>query len=164
MNLLPYHTETLVSVLSKKEVLGHLMRVTREVNFLDSRTQVLPDGIKFNGMIGQEGFRISRVVRRGETFLPLVRGEVEETPRGSIIFLKFQLFPTTVFFLAFWSIILLAFSAFYFFVIQNFNYGLLCLGLGVVNYLLGMFFFHRQVKMTRGVFHDLINFQMKGKD
>ncbi|MDX5339839.1 MAG: hypothetical protein LPK25_12475 [Cyclobacteriaceae bacterium] len=164
MNLLPYHTETLVSVLTKKEVLGHLMRVTREVNFLDSRTQALPDGIKFNGMIGQEGFRISRVVKRGESFLPLICGEVEETPRGCIIFLKFQLFPTTVFFLAFWSIVLLAFSVFYFFAIQNFNYGLLCLGLGVLNYLLGMFFFHRQVKMTREVFHELINFQMKDKD
>ncbi|WP_035468037.1 hypothetical protein [Algoriphagus mannitolivorans] len=164
MNLLPYHTETLVSVLSKKEVLGHLMRVTREVNFLDSRTQVLPDSIKFNGMIGQEGFRISRVVKKGETFLPLIRGEVEETPRGSIIFLKFQLFPTTVFFLAFWSIVLLAFSGFYFFGIKNPIYGLLCLCLGIVNYLLGMFFFHRQIKMTRKVFHDLINFQMKDKD
>ena len=164
MKLLPYHTETLVSVLSKKEVLGHLMRVTREVNFLDSRTQYLPESIKFNGIIGQEGFRISKVVRRGETFLPLVQGEVEATPLGSIIFLRFQLFPATIFFLAFWSLVLLGFSIFYFFGVKNINYGLLCLGLGLANYLMGMFFFHRQVRLTRKVFHELINFQMKDKD
>lgn len=163
MNLLPYHTETLVSALSQKEVLGHLMRVTREVNFLDSRTQNLP-GIKFNGMIGQEGFRISKVVRRGETFLPLISGKVESTARGSIIFLKFQLFPATVFFLVFWSIVLLGFAGFYFFALKNINYGSLCISLFAVNYLLGIFFFRRQVRLSREIFHELINFQMKDKD
>ncbi|TDQ17439.1 hypothetical protein DFQ04_2092 [Algoriphagus boseongensis] len=163
MNLLPYHTETLVSVLSKKEVLGHLMRVTREVNFMDTRTQGGPE-IKFNGMIGQEGFRISRSIRRGETFLPLMRGKVESTPRGSIIFLTYQLFPGAIFFLSFWSIVLLGFTAFYFAGVKNYTYGSICLILGGLNYLLGIFFFQRQVKLSREVFHELINFQLKDKD
>jgi hypothetical protein len=163
LNLLPFHSETLVSPLSKKEVLGHLMRVTREVNFLDTRTQQVP-GIKFNGMVGQEGFRISRVVKRGETFLPLINGEVEPTPRGSIIFLRFRLFPGAIFFLAFWSIVLLGFSVFFFLALKNISYGIICLVIGVLNYLLGIFFFNRQVRLSREVFHELINFQMKGKD
>jgi hypothetical protein len=163
LNLLPFHSETLVSPLSKKEVLGHLMRVTREVNFLDSRTQLVP-GIKFNGMVGQEGFRISKVVNRGETFLPLIKGEVESTPRGSIIFLRFKLFPGAIFFLTFWSIVLLGFSIFYFLVLKNINYGAICLSLCILNYLLGIFFFNRQVRLSREVFHELINFQLKDKD
>ncbi|MFL0682338.1 MAG: hypothetical protein ACJLTB_03745 [Algoriphagus aquaeductus] len=114
MNLIPHHTETLVSPLSKEEVLGHLMRVTREVNFLDSRTYQ-NDQIKFNGMVGREGFRISRAIKKGETFLPLLIGKLENTPRGSIIFLEYRLFPSALFFLIFWSIVLLAFSAFYLF-------------------------------------------------
>lgn len=163
MNLLPYHSETLVSALSKKEILGHLIRVTREVNFLDSRTQQ-NSKIKFNGMIGQEGFRISKVINRGDTFLPLITGEVEATPRGSIIFMRYRLFPGAIFFLGFWSIILLAFTAFYIGVIGNISYGLLCLGLAVFNYVIGIFFFHRQVKASRDVFHELINYEMKGKE
>lgn len=162
MNLLPYQSETLVSALSKKEILGHLIRVTREVNFLDSRTQLDPK-IKFNGMIGQEGFRISKAIKRGETFLPLITGEVESTPRGSIIFLRYRLFPGAIFFLVFWSIILLAFSSYYFGPIANYTYGLICLALAIVNYSVSIFFFHRQVKSSRAVFYELINFEMKGK-
>jgi hypothetical protein len=163
LNLLPFHSETLVSALSKKEILGHLIRVTREVNFLDSRTQ-LDTKVKFNGMIGQEGFRISKAITRGNTFLPLISGEVESTPRGSIIFLRYRLFPGAVFFLAFWSLMLLGFSAYYFLAVSNLTNGLLCLALAFLNYAISMLFFHRQVKASREVFHELINFQMKGKE
>jgi hypothetical protein len=163
LNLLPYHSETLVSALSKKEILGHLIRVTREVNFLDPRTQQ-NSKIKFNGMIGQEGFRISKVINRGDTFLPLITGEVESTPRGSIIFMRYRLFPGAVFFLGFWSLILLAFTAFYIGVESNFGYAFICLGLAIINYVVGIFFFKRQVKASKEVFHELINFEMKGKE
>ncbi|GAA0877752.1 hypothetical protein GCM10009119_07200 [Algoriphagus jejuensis] len=163
MNLLPIHNETLVSALSKKEVLGQLSRVTREVNFLDARTQG-DHKIYFNGMIGREGFHISRTIKRGDSFLPLMTGEIASTPRGSIIFVKYSLFPTTVFFLAFWSMVLLAFAGYYFFAKQNLTYGSICLGLAVLNYCLGIFFFHRQVKASKEVFHDLINLEMKGKE
>ncbi|OYX24414.1 MAG: hypothetical protein B7Z16_00380, partial [Algoriphagus sp. 32-45-6] len=71
MNLIPFHSETIVSSLARQEVLGHLMRVTREVNYLDSRSQQ-DQAIQFNGLIGQEKFRISRAIRKGETFLPLI--------------------------------------------------------------------------------------------
>jgi hypothetical protein len=163
LKLLPLHSETLVSALSKEEVLGHLIRVTRAVNFLDSRSQQDPK-IKFHGIVGQEGFRISRAIKKGETFLPLITGEVESTPRGCILFIRYRLFPGAVFFLGFWSIILLAFSAFYVGVNQNIGYGSLCLLLAVINYSLGVFFFHRQVKVSREVFLNLINFEMKRKD
>lgn len=163
MNLLPFHSETLVSALSKEEVLGHLIRVTREVNFLDIRTQTDPK-IRFNGMIGQEGFRISRAIKKGDTFIPLITGEVESTPRGSIIFIRYRLFPSAVFFLAFWSVVLLAFAGFYFGVQGSWEKGGICIALALVNYALGIFFFHRQVKVSREVFHDLINLQMKDKD
>lgn len=160
MNLLPYDSETLVSVLSKEEVLGHLNRVTREVNFLDQRTQARGD-IIFNGIVGRKGFRISKVVDRADTFLPLILGKVESTPRGSIIFINYRLFPGALFFLAFWSIILLAFTAFYSFLIPNYGYATLCFSLALVNYIIAMYFFNRQVKFSRKVFHQLINFQMK---
>jgi hypothetical protein len=160
LNLIPVYSETIVSVLSKKEVLGHLMRVTSEVNYLDQRSRGNKD-VKFNGMVGQNGFRVSKVVDKGDTFLPLIIGEVEETPRGSIIFLKFKLFPGATFFLVFWSIVLVAFSSFFFFMIHNFNYGVICAFLAIANYALAIYFFNRQVKSSRKIFHQLINFQLK---
>lgn len=163
MNLLPFHSETLVSALTKEEVLGHLIRVTREVNFLDARTQQDPK-IRFNGMIGREGFRISKAIKRGDSFLPLMTGEVESTPRGCIIFVRYSLFPTTVLFLSFWSVVLLAFAAYYLVGLQNINYGSICIALAVLNYGLGIFFFQRQVKASRELFHELINFEMKDKE
>lgn len=161
MNLIPYHTETLVSALSKEEVLGQLMRVTREVNFLDARTWT-DEKIKFNGMIENEGFRISKSIKKGETFLPLVIGKVEGTPRGSIIFLRYRLFPSALFFLIFWTLVLLGFALYYFFAVNNLINSLFCVLLGLLNYGLGLLFFHRQLKISRQVFHELINYQMKG--
>ena len=163
MNLFLFHSETLVSALTKEEVLGHLIRVTREVNFLDARTQ-LDSKIWFNGMIGQDRFRISKAVRRGDSFLPLMKGEVESTPRGCIIFVRYSLFPTTVLFLSFWSVVLLSFAAYYFVGLQNISYGSICVGLAVLNYILGILFFQRQVKASRELFHELINFEMKDKE
>lgn len=157
---MPYDSETLVSALSKEEVLGHLNRVTREVNFLDQRTQARGD-IIFNGLVGRKGFRISKVVNRADTFLPLILGKVEATPRGSIIFINYRLFPGALFFLAFWSIILVAFTVLYSFFIPNYGYASLCITLAMVNYVAAMYFFNRQVKSSHEVFHQLINFQMK---
>jgi hypothetical protein len=162
LNLIPYHSETLVSALSKEEVLGNLMRVTREVNFLDTST-LLDEKIKFNGMIGRESFRISKAIKKGETFLPLVIGKVEGTPRGSIIFLQYRLFPSALFFLIFWTIILIGFSLFHVFAIPNLLNSILCIFLAAVNYGLGLLFFHRQLKISRKIFHELIDFQMKDK-
>ncbi len=163
VNLLPFHNETLVSALTKEEVLGHLRRVTREVNFLDART-LQDSNIRFNGIIGREEFRVSRAIKRGDSFLPLMKGEVESTPRGSIIFVKYSLFPTTILFLSFWSAVLLAFAAYYLVGLQNINYGSICIALAVLNYGLGIYFFQRQVKASRELFLELINLEMKGKE
>ncbi|MEB2779482.1 hypothetical protein U3A58_03675 [Algoriphagus sp. C2-6-M1] len=157
---MPYDSETLVSALSKEEVLGHLNRVTREVNFLDQRS-LSKGGIIFNGLIGQNGFRISKVVNRADTFLPLILGKIETTPRGCILFINYRLFPGALFFIAFWSIILLAFSAFYSFLLPNYGYASISFIIGLGNYIVAMYFFNRQVKASRKVFHQLIDFQMK---
>jgi hypothetical protein len=160
LNLIPLHSETLVSALSKEEVLGQLNRVTKEVNYLDRRTQN-SRGILFNGIIGQKGFRISKVVDKGDTFLPLILGKVEETPRGSILFLSYRLFPGAIFFLAFWSLLLIGFGLFYSFGVINYFNASICFALALFNYGLALFFFNRQLKSSRKAFHQLINFQMK---
>lgn len=160
MKLLPYNSEILVSILSKKEVLSQLSKVTVEVNYLDRMTQQ-DQNFFFNGIVGQSGFRISKVVNRGDTFLPLLLGKVEETPRGCILFLRYKLFPGAFFFLSFWTVILLAASAFYILITPNYLYATAALGLTALNYFVALFFFNRQVKISREILNKHLNFQMK---
>lgn len=160
MNLIPYHSETLVSALSKKMVLSKLDKVTIEVNYLDRRSQQDRSAF-FNGNIGQNGFRISKVIDRGDTFLPLLLGTIEETPRGCILFLRYKLFPGALFFLGFWSVILLATAAFYVWVTPNYLYATIAVTLTILNYLIAILLFDRQVKNSRGIFYNLLNFQIK---
>lgn len=160
MNLTPFHSETFVSALSKKEILGHLCKVTSEVNYLDKQTLV-SKGVLFYGMVGQKGFRISKAIQRGDTFLPMILGKVEETPRGSIVFLKYRLFPGAIFFLAFWSLVLIGFSGYYFGVMAHYLFGSICIGLAIINYVLALIFFQRQVKSSRKIFYNIISYQLK---
>jgi hypothetical protein len=160
LNLIPYHSETLVSALSKKMVLSKLDKVTVEVNYLDRRSQQDRSAF-FNGIIRQNGFRISKIIDRGDTFLPLLLGTIEETPRGCILFLRYRLFPGALFFLGFWSVILLATAAFYVWVTPNYLYATIAVTLTILNYLIAILLFNRQVKNSRGIFYNLLNFQIK---
>lgn len=160
MNLKPFHSETFVSALSKKEILGHLSKVTSEANYLDKQT-LKGKGVLFYGMVGQKGFRISKAIQRGDTFLPMVLGQVVETPRGSIVFLTYRLFPGAIFFLAFWTLVLLGFSGYYFGVMAHYLFGSICIGLAIFNYILALIFFQRQVKSSRKIFYNLISYQLK---
>lgn len=160
MNLLPHYSETLVSPLSKEEVISQLNKVTFWVNYLDKRTQQNQDAF-FNGIVGQDEFKLSKIVDRGDTFLPLILGKVEETPRGCILFLEYKLFPGAIFFLSFWTVILLAIAAFYILINPNYFYATVAVGLTAINYFIALFFFNRQVKNSRQIFHKHLNFQMK---
>jgi hypothetical protein len=154
MNWLLFGRETLVSALSKEEVLDRLAAVTR-----GTRTEGLPE-IRplFNGRVEEDGFRLSQVIEKGDNFLPLLLGKVEDTPRGSIIFVRYQIFATTRFFLWFWTLVLLAFSLFFLLVTNQFLQGGACLFLSGVNYALAVLFFHRQLVPSKKLFQEVINF------
>jgi hypothetical protein len=131
MNWLPFGRETLVSALSKEELLERFAAVTR-----GTRAEGLPElRPLFYGKVGDHGFLLSRVIEKGDNFLPLIQGKVEATPRGSILYVRYQLFSTTRFFLWFWTGILMA-----------------------VNYALAVFFFHRQLVPSKKLFQEVINF------
>ncbi len=154
MNWLPFGRETLVSPLSKEELLDRLAAVTR-----GTRAEGLPEPRPlFYGQVEEHGFRISRVIEKGDNFLPLLLGKVEDTPRGSILFLRYQLFSITRFFLWFWTGILLGFSLFFFLGSQQFLQGGVCLSLMGLNYALAVFFFHRQLEFSKKLFQEVINF------
>ena len=154
MNWLPFGRETLVSALSKEELLERFAAVTR-----GTRAEGLPElRPLFYGKVGDHGFLLSRVIEKGDNFLPLIQGKVEATPRGSILYVRYQLFSTTRFFLWFWTGILLAFSLFFFSVSQQLLQGGVCVSLMGINYALAVFFFHRQLLPSKKLFKEVINF------
>jgi hypothetical protein len=70
----------------------------------------ISEGIKANKLIGsvhRGSFSLSANIVRPPQFSPIARGRIESSSRGSLIFLKYELFPATKMLLAFISIGLL---------------------------------------------------------
>lgn len=160
MNLFPFVSETLVSGHSKDDILQKLSLATDSIDYMDRRFQA-DNGAVFHGKITNKGFIVSKIIQKANTFLPLLSGKIEQTPRGSIIFLKYRLFPGAVFFLIFWSVILIGFAFFLLGISGEIFWGIGCLGAAILNYLLTLVFFNRQLKDSRKSFFDVIGLALQ---
>lgn len=156
MPFFPKHSEVLVSALKKEEVLERLDVVTRDPNFLDyeSRNE---SGYQFNGTLGIESFTISLVITKADSFLPLIKGKLEDTPSGSILFLDYTLFPGSVFFLGFWSSVTILLFFFFGFMADKPGFALISLFVGIGNYVFAWKHFMRKIKVSQKIFHELLN-------
>lgn len=157
MTFFPTHSEVLVSTFNKTEVIYRLSKVTKNVNFLDYEARKAK-GHRFNGTLEEDGFNVSLFVDKGDSFLPLINGKFETTPKGCILFLKYRLFPSSVFFLAFWTILTLLLTLFFGLVAKNLWYALISFLLGLGNYLFSWAYFKRKIKISQAFFHELLNF------
>ncbi|MFD2201683.1 hypothetical protein [Shivajiella indica] len=152
----PSHSEVLVSALSKNEVEGRLEKVTKNINFLDIQERTA-SGYKFNGSFEEDSFSISLLIEKGDSFLPLIKGRFETTPQGCILFLKYSLFPSSVFFLGFWSLITFLLTLFFGMVSKNYLYAIITFSLGLGNYLFAWSYFKRKIGISRKIFFELLN-------
>jgi len=156
MPFFPSHSEVLVSTFNKMEVIHRLGKVTKNVNFLDYEARNTK-GHRFNGNLEEDSFSISLVIDKGDSFLPLIKGKFETTPKGCILFLKYSLFPSSVFFLAFWTFVTILLTLFFGLIIENSNYALITFFLGLGNYLFAWAYFKRKIKVSQAIFHELLN-------
>src|SRR5690554_5450068 len=95
VNIFPNHSEILVSSFSCEEVARKIAAVTHRVNYMDLRDYT-KNNHQFNGQVGQNRFQLSLVIKRADTFLPLIKGKMEPTRSGCILFLNYSLFPSAV--------------------------------------------------------------------
>lgn len=58
------------------------------------------------GWVKEDEFQLALRIRRVQFFMPLVNGKIDPTSKGSLVFLRYTMFPATRFFLLFWSIVL----------------------------------------------------------
>jgi hypothetical protein len=150
----PEKNETLVLPLSRAQV----------CNVLDKNIRPLEKGYRrydpaflFNGWIKKEKFCISRLIRHPDNFLPLINGHIDATSRGSLLYLRYRLFPSTLYFLIFWSILTVMMAVFFFVVYGLFWYGIVSLSLGAMNYLVTILKFNKEFQRTQLLIRQLFN-------
>jgi type IV secretory pathway TrbL component len=114
MQLWPGKSEMVVSNLPSQEVFRRLHLAVKPADFQSYQNRALdytPEDIfLFNGKVSDTGFAISQMVQKPDNFLPLIKGKVEHTSSGSLIYVKYVLFPSVKFFLGFWFMLMLLFS------------------------------------------------------
>ncbi|MFZ5971154.1 MAG: hypothetical protein ACOYXA_06145 [Bacteroidota bacterium] len=98
IGLLPSISETVVLALSAEEVVARL--------HLGVEQQI------FRGAISNTHFSLHVRVIRPTQFQPVVHGLIEPTSRGSILFIEYQLLPSTRLYLIFCALALLVAAGF----------------------------------------------------
>jgi hypothetical protein len=155
MLFFPHQSEILVSPQSKAAVMSNLEKVTKNMNFL-AYDALKENKYLFNGKIQEDSFTISQVIDRADSFVPLIKGKIEDTPMGSILFLSYSLFPSSAFFLGFWTVVSLLLCLFFGITSEKYVYSALSLGSAIVNYGFAWAHFRRKIKLSRAVFHEIM--------
>lgn len=145
--LFPFVQETIVSSYSAKEVYRRLWVVTLPGRDAEWEPDVDEKDLLFNGRVQKSHFRISLKVKRANNFLPLLRGSIEDTSRGSIVFIRYRLFIWTLSFLIFWSVLTTFFSI-YFLYEKAYVNAAFSLAMGIANYAISLLNFKKQVRVS----------------
>jgi hypothetical protein len=99
IQLYPIENETLVFSESREEI---FLRLVKAVNN-PIPDQGIPKTLK--GWVEEDRFELTISLRRQHLFMPLIRGRIEQTSKGSLVFLSYMLFPATRLLITFWSLI-----------------------------------------------------------
>lgn len=154
---LPLKNEIIVLSLSAEEVEQLLWLHTYPVE----EGALMPDKPEieflFNGWVKHQKFKLSRKIRSPENFLPIMKGRIEETSLGSLVFVQYSLFFSSIFFLVFWSVVTLFLSIFFIVFYNMVLYGIITFGVGVTNYVVAVANFNIQVKKSSRLLHDMLN-------
>ncbi|WP_026235620.1 hypothetical protein [Echinicola pacifica] len=156
---LPYHSEVLVSSMSCGEVITRLGAFTREIDYLSQPLRAQSEDHVFNGKVSKDDFRLSLVIHKADSFLPLIKGRIESSRAGCIIFLDYSLFPGSAFFLAFWSVVTLIMALFFFFAAGEPTFAGISLAVGIGNVAFAWSHFQRKVRQSQRIFHKMLSLQ-----
>jgi len=151
MKFLPYYFETVVLPLDADEVAKVIVRNT----YIILKGERAETNKKFQGVISRRKFRISQKLNRPDNFLPTIRGKIEPTSKGCIIFTTYNLLFSTAVFVSFWTIVTLLLAILFLFQYQQSVYASISLLVCMVNYLFTANHFHRKVRISKNVFYSL---------
>lgn len=156
MTLFPLKSETLVLPYSAEEVEKKLWHAVFPVKAGETMPDKIDELFLFNGWVKNRKFKISRRINSPENFLPLMKGNIEETSLGSLLFVRFSLFFSSIFFLVFWSVVTLFLTFFFIYFYDVALYGAIAFFLGIGNYAVTVANFNIQVKKSREVLNKVL--------
>ena len=111
----------------------------------------------FNGRIQGSAFRLSRKITRPNNFIPFITGEIESTSQGCLVFVRYRLFTMTGVFLAFWLVVTFGFGAYLVRYEQQYYYAALSVGVGILNYVVALLNFQKQVGVSRELLRKVLS-------
>jgi len=150
MRLAPFESETIVSSASAVSIISLL---NRETSQRENPDKTLP----FGGVVTDSAFRISLNVTRPQNFIPLAQGTIDQTSSGSLIQIKYKLFPGTRFFLIFWCLLTFILTLLFLGPAKNYLYGCLSLTGCIANYLIALANFDVHLKQTQKALHKVLD-------
>lgn len=152
MILFPFKEKTLVSSFSKEEVIGKIARRTQIIG-----GEFLIEKPLFNGKFSNGKFRLSRSVNYSQNYLPLVKGQVEDTSLGSIVFLKLRLFPAAKLYLIVFSSLSFIIGLIFLLLSGFIAGGIISFAIGAINYILLTVNFQRKAEETISTLETLLD-------
>jgi hypothetical protein len=135
------------------------LRVTKEINLLEVNEFGVEERYLFNGSVHKNTFQLSMKTENPDSFLPLIRGNVETTRKGCILFLHYSFFPSTVFFLGFWVVAAFFMMLFFLTLQQDWKLAGICLVAGMGNYWFSNAHFMRKVRQSQSALHQMLDLQ-----
>ena len=155
MQLFPLQKHTLVLPYSKKETLSRIRKENKSIS--EKKTKEDFDKYIFNGNVGKNGFSISVMSKQADNFTPLINGYVENTSRGSIISVSYQLFFSTKVYLIFSLSLAVFFPPIFIFLTPNIFYLLLSWSFFGVSYWVAKANFARNKDKAHQLLCQLLN-------
>lgn len=160
MSWWPYTTKTLILPHSADEAQYLLSSVTKspEVYRLDGKTDKIPNLYKFNGRVDEYSFSVSKKVNYPQNFIPLIKGQIEGTKKGSIVSVKFTLFFASWFLLVLGSALTLFVAGIFLFFRYDAIIGYSAFLLFLLNYVVSIANFNIHVKDSHKLLQEVLSF------
>lgn len=157
MNILPVRHSTFVVSYPAEEVMARLHRAVKTADFSFYQGAVIEDTSYFVGTIKDNQFIISRKFAQYQNFLPRIKGRVESTSIGSIIFVSYSIFYSAAVMIILFSLIALFIGLVFLLFEHNVAVFMLSMGAFLLNYVVTIVNFNRQVDMSRQELEKLLN-------
>lgn len=142
----PTRTETISSPGSRSEVRRRLTEaITPPIN------EYGEEGKKwFNGACAEDAFEISLFLKRPNNYVPVISGLMEpDDDGGTIILVKYNMFPASKNLLLFWTVLTLLITLFFSIPYSSYSYAAISFSACFVNYLITYENFKIQVRKSR---------------
>jgi uncharacterized protein with PQ loop repeat len=157
MNILPVRHSTLVVSYPAEVVLQKLRKSVRSADESLFKGADATDVHYFVGIVSGNKFIISRKFSQYQNFLPRVKGHVEATSIGSIIFVRFTIFYSAAVMLFLSSAIALLVAFIFLYFQGNLPVFLFSVGVFILNYVVTILNFNKQVEVSRKELERVLN-------